>query len=805
MAEKKKFALLSVMNGKQVIEEQPTDILQKLTAIRGSIVHVNQSLSQVDSLLCEVEKVLLDVERIIHLVRECTTSLKVLRETSTALSSVPIVGGCINALSKAIGAVEKALKPLSGVLSKVDNCLSSLKKEIKLFHAGTSETISFTKLAETELPKIVNTLTVLNYLLQIVKVLLPIVEGTDLQQKMDAIREKLDGIENAVRLPIQQFDESLVTVSASLTSIRDWCNELKRKTKGITQIAQAFQSVSNIISPIGNAIKKILNAIAPIRWVLQAVSCLIDKVLTPVVNAILKATGLQHLIDKMEQSIMEKLGISKLLDELTSVIDNSALVKELEKAIDIKSLLSDRFDALCAGLEDFSPTKNIDLREKTKDLLLSLWNSSLDFSKPALIPDWPVEPTFHAVDSRNILRRLPRINWYKADFLCKNASVLTSEEAYHSEEAAHIAAQVSCLCTSFNSLQEECANFKARFALLEEAVSLPEYYQQELQALQECLQFTKHSLDFIINTFTHSSKYVTVLQGIKECIDRLQKDCNSLAENLRELKDKTETYHSAMLAVMQKIPSSGKIDELNMAVKEYASQADILLTSFALAAEHHPDTDVLVQLDDAKRHIEQNASSLLSELEETKGYAEKIIGNVSGLSDSLSSVLKCFQMLSPDGYLLPEEVVHKLDSMATVLKQVEGILDPLHLLIGTLCKKEKAGSSETFTPIVGYKAMLIQFTNHLNSTVESNVQAFERIEVVLPIERLNKQLKSLSESLVCKEEISGNLAENFALLTDFVEKGMSYVIDGQTVINKYLSSDDIDKLKELSKSIVETH
>ena len=243
--------------------EQP--IVQKINCVVDALDSVNQSLQHVDAALEKVETVVADVETTIRLVRECTSALKVLKTTSSALSFVPVVNVFMKVLSKTIGTVEDVLNPLSKTLSVVDKSLSSLKKEMRVVKTGISTTVNFNTEVQTYLPKITTTLTALHYVLQIVEVVLPLVKGTELQEKLGEVRAKLDGIEKSVEQPVADFEQALTVISSSLAYVQDWCTRLKEKTKNIAGVINAFQSVGEIISPISNAIKKVLDAIAPIR------------------------------------------------------------------------------------------------------------------------------------------------------------------------------------------------------------------------------------------------------------------------------------------------------------------------------------------------------------------------------------------------------------------------------------------------------------------------------------------------------------------------------------------------------------
>ena len=61
-------------------------------------------------------------------------------------------------------------------------------------------------------------------------------------------------------------------------------------------IFDAIKSVTDVFSEIGNVLRKVEDAIAPIKWALDAISCIFEKVVDPVIDEIMSVSCLIQYI-----------------------------------------------------------------------------------------------------------------------------------------------------------------------------------------------------------------------------------------------------------------------------------------------------------------------------------------------------------------------------------------------------------------------------------------------------------------------------------------------------------------------------
>lgn len=95
-------------------------------------------------------------------------------------------------------------------------------------------------------------------------------------------------------------------------------SDVEKRFASVADVISAisvFSVTSDIFSLFASAFHSIINAIKPLQWVLKAVSCIFNKLLGPIIDAILNALGINALIEKLKEFIEHALGIIELKEE----------------------------------------------------------------------------------------------------------------------------------------------------------------------------------------------------------------------------------------------------------------------------------------------------------------------------------------------------------------------------------------------------------------------------------------------------------------------------------------------------------
>ncbi len=116
-----------------------------------------------------------------------------------------------------------------------------------------------------------------------------------------------------------------------------------------------------------------------------------------------------------------------------------------------------------------------------------------------------------------------------------------------------------------------------------------------------------------------------------------------------------------------------------------------------------------------KGNIVSNANTLIEDLRKIVIATDQLSKKCYDYNEELEQHLVAYETLSPLGYLLPETAVDKMSKLAATLQQLEGVYEPLGLLIDALRSKANSASSENgFLPDVVSQAKthLLAYTNH---------------------------------------------------------------------------------------------
>lgn len=246
--------------------------------------------------------------------------VKKLEDLAEAIESVTGV------LSK-FGPVGKIVSLLDDVIGTVENRIEALRKG-----AGTAEN-SFETLA--------NTLDGANTSLSVVDVAL-----ADLSADIDGSISSLadtatlmerdwsdlndtqnETLETADALIATLNDGRLDTAQTAITTVANAVGALPGMLDPIEDIAATFSAATKQLAKVTDKLKPLLGpleaietALSPVSWVLDKADWLVSKIIDPILDPILKATGITGLIEDVADSISSLLPSSTLFNPVSSLI-----------------------------------------------------------------------------------------------------------------------------------------------------------------------------------------------------------------------------------------------------------------------------------------------------------------------------------------------------------------------------------------------------------------------------------------------------------------------------------------------------
>lgn len=791
------------------MEQRSTqDIKTSIDQMRKLLPVVKNGLNEAEDKLQVIHNVTEQIEETLRHLSACQKAMKTLAQVATAMSAIPIIGSVANALSKVLKSAEKSLNTIQKSLVGLKDTAKTIDKAADAADKGLQTAIDTDDRLAEILPKVEKTLTVLDYLLQIADCLVPLVAGSSLADTLNKTRDKIDAIEQSAKLPITTMNDVLDDLCESLSKVKEQCDEIENKCRNLLVVINRLKAVAEVFSPIGNAFQRVINAIAPIKWVLKAAQCLIDKIFNPVIDAILKATGLSKLIDELEAKIINLLGFDDIIDEIKKAIGGDKIVADLKRIISFNINMPQILKDLDAAMQEFSPIRNVDLGNNLKCMLGELVGAEIDPTRPSVIPDWPeIDIADNAVLLTANHKRTVRFDW-NARLQVKTSGLssiftgigITPNTELRYQLCKDISQKSDAITKIFEETENRRQTLVSLVSTLEATLRLPDYFIIEMQSLHKCLEFLSHAVTFLSGITTSPIIHDKLGEMVKWINSQLAA-CDSVVAEINSLNSALPAYHEYSLSVLTAIHTEDVANMTN-AVNSYAEALQRILDGFCLAAEHHPDADTTQKLCEARKRVIANGEDVLRMLSDLESAAKNVSQGYLMAHDRLKNTLAEFCKLSPEGYLLPEKTVNTLVKVSNWLAQVEGIFDPLSMLIEAL-KDDKYEATDDMDTVSPAMAILHDFSQHTTNMVEKN-DIWTLLEIISPISLLGSQLHTfVTDSLSYDKTFLDTLSKHVQTMTCLLDEGCKYQYDDESITNKFIDCDDVNMLTEISYNIVE--
>lgn len=786
------------------------DIVNSLKNIQKGSEKLDPILTSFIDKLSTVNEIVNTVFKLIHDVDICCKAISTLKKIASSLSGVPFIGSIASVICKILEVALTSANAIHLTLRELDKVLKNVDKLLKKAYGGLDELTKCNKMVHDHIPEFTRTLQIIDYIIQMAKIVEPIVIGEDIKKRLNTLLSHLENIEKVASIPINELNNFLEEISSIISSVKNECDNVKEKTKGLTNAVTNIGKAVSILKPIGDALNSVINTIAPIKWVLDAVECLINKILKPVIDAILKATGLQRLIDILSEQLMKLLGIDFIVGILKDQFS--------EKLLDQLSAISDSFNNMTSkwktfsdSLEDFSPLKSIDMKAKVKDLLLTVFNGVVDPSKPSPIPDWPDEPDVLG-DNINRLEtqaRYKKIDWeypvlpndYCIDLIFFNKITYQHKEAQLLEE------EIDKASPAVNKIHLSLSKYKAKLIVLKRIFNLPAYFTNEVDLLKTYLAFIHNLIDFMSKLSTVPAQKKERLNSILQFIQQQIDDSYLITENISVLQKNINSIVQQQQLLAEYLPSESSLYEMLTRINSWPISLDHLLDSYELGKEHNPTAEQLVRLESIDKDIKEDANILLGIVTSINNASQNITKNLEKLDSDIDNGIITLKHFSPEGYIFPEKYLDKMQEVAKILHLLDAIFEPLLLLIEVLHEKESRPSENSILDMC--RAYFVNFTDKLQNQVKAN-DWLNLIETILKqlspigniLANLNVVNKDLNKVLNYLKTDSETLTIHIQNLITLMNTEKSYKFEKEEISNRFFTQAQVESASRLAKEIV---
>ncbi len=784
-----------------------SDVTKLVDGIENKIPVVNQELEKVNSSLSIVKDVIVKIEETDTCVKDCAKAIKALAAGGKMLSSVPFVGKIIGTLSSVLNDIAISLNGITGMLDKIKKSAKVLEKSVGTAQNGTGVIMDINKDMMLYLPKIAKSVSVIDYTLEIAAIISDTTpDGSELRKRLDNLNSNLEDMVSKAEIPVKEIERIYNELKAVLDNIISECQRVKDKTECISKVINNVKKVSEILSPIGNAINKVLDAIAPVRWVLNAAACLINKILDPIISAILKATGLQKLIDDAENKILDLLGFNDIIESIENALGNLKIVDEIDQMVNFKENVRKMVEQTNESLEMFSTSANGKFGVDFKVLLGSLFNAEFDFTKPFVIPEWPEQPTFEcntiAAVSKS-RKRTVRFDWNK--WLERKGQAyqiyipIYTKEEFAIKEYNEMKVLADKISQGFAEMAELHDRLDGKINVLKMTTDLPESFKIEINSFAVYMAFIARLLESVAKLPIFENEKGKIV-SIQKWLNGQGDECREIVSEIDRMKSAAEKYQEYMACITATI-NKEEISRFIIAVNEYAENLKTLMEGFGLATEHNPDEKSISELQEIKKHIRDNTKSLLDEMSRILEMTESVNQKYRSTYTAVSDILENYSSISPEGYLLPEETVNNIEKAADILSKLTGIFEPLDAIYDVLKTKDCKEADGNMAGKLA-KNQISEFCEKTINSVRIDT-VWEILDKLSPISNLRISLRKLTNELNTDYNILEDIKTDIEVFYCIIDNGMKYEVDKESFTNKFLDDNDVKKLTEISKYIVE--
>jgi hypothetical protein len=802
--------------------------LEKSLTQAQPLVIKGSPLDECQIALGSVDRALGDVGTFDTVLKDVTDLVQLGADLAEVLGAVPF----IDVLAEAAGAVlESAAEALTTAKTTFDNInqetVQPVKSVIDDINAGVADIDRMLTDVTVQVPQYLNTIQILDYLLEVATPLAGLLEGSAPAQRVQTVVTNLNQVLDGAGTALKPCAAALDVVVPGVVQVNGVIGQLVTDMgSGVTSTLNAFDSVSSYLQPVIDGFNSVVDAIAPIRWVLDAVEWLVSEILEPAINWVLEVTGLQSLIDDLKNELLNALGIGQLVSSINPVATSKAQIGSGQSAVGSQQAqtTSTAFADLAGALGQFRTNQNAALRDATAALLTAITGTPIDPSKSTTLPDFPSSPPaltgnsdasgpaiaaapatdfaalarIHsseaapprpgprslvamratAISQGNVARPVASIDpsaWPNAAALAKNGGALGSE--------------IEALSTDIGALQSSLRAFQA-------SLDVPASFNAEVQDFGAIFK-TCDDLLTLVQGFDVSF-LDAVIQPVSSVLSDQEADLADVMTKTPQTVAAVAAVAVAMQDVIAAMPQTIVVSKAVSRVDGWVLGAEQLVATMeAIKAALQQAGNDLTAWTAAQAQIEAAASAVGTRVGGLGGTVSGLSDGVQALQTALDTYSTALTPITSQSQALAtatpaaQRVAHILGIVDSIIDPLEGIFDAECTDAGSPAKRSAAIAAQVLTtnakgvvqPPSGALAALLQ-------AIDANA---------LPLGRLASALDTATETLTTSvvqsvTAAAGPLADGLTRLGTALEQTQAYqVTDPKTGKTVTVSNDLVDQ------------
>jgi archaellum component FlaC len=787
------------------------DSLQNLKTTLQDFGPLVEPIDELKTIVTDIDNLLISIGDLITAANDIDSIILILGDVLDFLDPIPIVGEIAGVISGAVETAGSALKDALTVaedlnketIQPVIDVLNDVKKglqDIRVVVVDISQKV----------PGYINTIETLHYLSEIAEPVVKVLKGTDAADKLYEILKTFNEVQEDLGKALDVFTPVLKTADKGVKEFTTALDAIKKVMgSDVEDVLGALNSAAKALTPISNGFHRMEDSIKPLAWVLDALSCIFNKILKPVIDAIMHATHLDDLVKSAEDEIFKKLGISGVIDLSNNNINKDDLSSIGSSTGSSTGEDSSRlWDAVETALGQYSSGQG-----GTKTAILSLvsaiTNTEIDPGKPSQSPPFPpmspdLTPAKTPASSElkasiiykprlinqidtdivNNIENPPSVRFYSKSIFGmavkgNDPSPLPKIDPTVWPNSAKLIDSISTLCTGLDSLAPSAAKFEGSIYHFEKSLSLPATFTQQVSDLSSLLTDSVNILDFL-----ETLKVKFVAELVKP-FDDVAHDQNTkmkaVINELPDLNTAMANLDSASKDVIASIPKTKVIDDVIHRIEGW-SMSITQIIQLVIEARTNDATEGnkrKAEIDAFAEKLEAIAASISDKVDNISSESDTLNSAISAIQLGLDSYTTTLKNISDHSTLISSKVLPVADKAVHILGIVNSIIDPLSNLL------QAENCIDASNPMKIFAATAIDTINTVGEDAakaqpELFVEFAEGLaEAVLPLTQLaadvQKATSSINDNTVdAFDKQSANLVNGLKQLNDDLVQSKSY-------------------------------
>jgi hypothetical protein len=691
--------------------------LEKSLSQAQPLVTKGSALDECQTALSTVDRALGDVGTFDTVMKDVTDLVQLGAGLAEALIAVPFIGE----LAEAAGAVlDSAAEALTEAKTTIDDInretVQPLKSVVDDINTGVADLDRVLTDVTVQVPQYINTIQILDYLLEIASPLADVLDGSEPGQRVQTVVTTLDSVLNDVGTAIKPCAQALEVVVPGVVNVNGVISGLVNDMgDGVTTTLDAFNSVSSYLQPICDGFNKVEDAIAPIRWVLDAVEWLVKEILEPAIDWVLRVTGLQTLIDDLKKDLLDDLGIGQLVTSLKPVSASQSQINSGQTAVGSTQAgaTSTAFTDMAQALGQFRTNQNAALEDATEGLLTAITGTPIDPNKSTTLPDFPSTPP--ALTGNSGTAAAPKLAAAKPLPLTGELARIHSSHPSHPRvgtrsliamratpavqaraalpipsidpsawpNAAALAKAGAALGSDIQDLSTGIAALQSSVRAFQASVEEPAMFGSEMQAFGTIFK-TCDDLVTVVKGF-NVSFLDEILQPIEDVVGDQEADLATVTTAMPQMVSAVANVATAMQDVIEAMPQATVVGAAMSRVDGWVLGAEKLVASmeWIKAAEQSAGND-LGAWTAAQGKIEASAGTVGGRVGSLAQTVSSLGDSVQALQTALDSYSTALTPITGNRQALAE-AQPGVQRVAGILGTVDSIIDPLEGVFNAEC------------------------------------------------------------------------------------------------------------------------